>query len=578
MIVVLKPGTGAEKKEKLIQWLEHQGMRVHISDGDYQTVLGIIGDASRLDLVSAGGVPVGGGHFAMIAGPCSVETEEQILTVAKAVKAAGADLLRGGAFKPRTSPYDFSGLKARGLELLRIARAETGLPIVTELMDIRDLELFSDVDVIQVGARNMQNFDLLRELGHCDKPILLKRGLANTLRELLMSAEYIMAGGNEQVILCERGIRTFADYTRNTLDPLRGAGAPRAEPSAGGRGSQPCHGPFPSGALHGFGRRCRRGGRPDDRGAQRSHPRPLRRGPVPAAGGIRAAFREGAPDPKGRDGMTVGVVGLGLIGGSFVKAYHEAGHRVLTWNRNPSMLEYSMLSGESDGMLDESSAKDCDLILLCVYPEAAIDWLREMAPNIGPRPMVIDCCGTKQVVCEACFPLAQQYGIIYLGGHPMAGSHFSGYAHARADLYHGASMVLVPPTFDDIELLSRAKELLSPAGFGRYPVTTAEKHDASIAFTSQLAHLVSNAYVKSPTALEHHGFSAGSYRDMTRVAWLNAPMWTELFLENRDNLLRELDLLIENLGEYRDALERRDARKLESLLEEGKRRKEEVDQ
>ena len=250
MIVVLKPGTGAEKKEKLIQWLEHQGMRVHISDGDYQTVLGIIGDASRLDLdlvesleivdkvsrvtepfkccnrkfhpadmvVSAGGVPVGGGHFAMIAGPCSVETEEQILTVAKAVKAAGADLLRGGAFKPRTSPYDFSGLKARGLELLRIARAETGLPIVTELMDIRDLELFSDVDVIQVGARNMQNFDLLRELGHCDKPILLKRGLANTLRELLMSAEYIMAGGNEQVILCERGIRTFADYTRNTLD------------------------------------------------------------------------------------------------------------------------------------------------------------------------------------------------------------------------------------------------------------------------------------------------------------------------------------------------------------------------
>ncbi|MBR0199403.1 MAG: 3-deoxy-7-phosphoheptulonate synthase [Oscillospiraceae bacterium] len=250
MIVVLKPGTGAEKKEKLIQWLEHQGMRVHISDGDYQTVLGIIGDASHLDLdlvesleivdkvsrvtepfkccnrkfhpddmvVSAGGVPVGGGHFAMIAGPCSVETEEQILTVAKAVKAAGADLLRGGAFKPRTSPYDFSGLKARGLELLRIARAETGLPIVTELMDIRDLELFSDVDVIQVGARNMQNFDLLRELGHCDKPILLKRGLANTLRELLMSAEYIMAGGNEQVILCERGIRTFADYTRNTLD------------------------------------------------------------------------------------------------------------------------------------------------------------------------------------------------------------------------------------------------------------------------------------------------------------------------------------------------------------------------
>ena len=230
MIVVLKPGVAPEKKERLIQWLEHQGLRVHVSEGEVHTVLGLVGDPSHLDLdlvgsldivdkvsrvtepfkccnrhfhpedtvVSAGGVPVGGGHFAMIAGPCSVETEEQIVTVAKAVKAAGADLLRGGAFKPRTSPYDFSGLKATGLELLRFARAETGLPIVTELMDVRDLELFADVDVIQVGARNMQNFDLLREL--------------------LMSAEYIMSGGNEQVILCERGIRTYSDYTRNTLD------------------------------------------------------------------------------------------------------------------------------------------------------------------------------------------------------------------------------------------------------------------------------------------------------------------------------------------------------------------------
>ena len=250
MIVVLKPGVAREKKESLIQWLEHQGLQVHVSDGQFQTVLGLIGDASHLDLdlvgsleivdkvsrvtepfkccnrkfhpealvVSAGGVPVGGGHFALIAGPCSVETEGQIVAVARAVKAAGADLLRGGAFKPRTSPYDFGGLKARGLELLRIAREETGLPIVTELMDVRELELFADVDVIQVGARNMQNYDLLRELGHSRKPVLLKRGLANTLRELLMSAEYIMSGGNEQVILCERGIRTFADYTRNTLD------------------------------------------------------------------------------------------------------------------------------------------------------------------------------------------------------------------------------------------------------------------------------------------------------------------------------------------------------------------------
>ncbi len=250
MIVVLKPGVTQEKKQQLIHWLEGQGLRIHVSDGEFQTVLGLIGDTTHVDVdlvdsldivdkvnrvtepfkccnrkfhpedlvAEVGGVPIGGGHFALIAGPCSVETEEQIVTVAKAVKAAGANLLRGGAFKPRTSPYDFDGLKATGLELLRIARQETGLPIVTELMDIRNLDLFEDVDMIQVGARNMQNFDLLRELGKLDKPILLKRGLANTLRELLMSAEYIMSGGNERVVLCERGIRSFADYTRNTLD------------------------------------------------------------------------------------------------------------------------------------------------------------------------------------------------------------------------------------------------------------------------------------------------------------------------------------------------------------------------
>ena len=250
MIVVLKHGVEAAKREQLIDWLEGQGLTIHISEGEYQTVLGLVGDTTRVDMdligslgivdsvkrvtepfkccnrkfhpddtvVDVGGVKIGGGNFVMIAGPCSVESEEQIVAVAKAVKASGANILRGGAFKPRTSPYDFQGLKATGLELLKIARQETGLPIVTEIMSITDLPLFDDVDVLQVGARNMQNFDLLRELGKTNKPILLKRGLANTLKELLMSAEYIMASGNEQVILCERGIRTFDDYTRNTLD------------------------------------------------------------------------------------------------------------------------------------------------------------------------------------------------------------------------------------------------------------------------------------------------------------------------------------------------------------------------
>ena len=250
MIVVLKHNVPEEKRNQLINWLRSQRIDVHPSLGEYQTVLGLVGDTSRIDMsllesldivdsvkrvsdpfkccnrkfhpddtvVSVGDAKFGGGHFAMIAGPCSVESEEQIVYVAKAVKAAGAQLLRGGAFKPRTSPYDFQGLHGEGIRLLEIAKQETGLPIVTELMNIKHLPLFENVDVIQIGARNMQNYDLLKEMGTVKKPILLKRGLANTLKELLMSAEYIMASGNDNVILCERGIRTFDDYTRNTLD------------------------------------------------------------------------------------------------------------------------------------------------------------------------------------------------------------------------------------------------------------------------------------------------------------------------------------------------------------------------
>ena len=250
MIFVLKPNTKEERRKQLIDWLKGMNLGVHISDGQFQTVLGLIGDTSKVDMdllasldivdtvkrvsetfkcvnrkfhpddtvIDVNGVKIGGGNFALIAGPCSVESEDQIVTVAKAVKEAGANLFRGGAFKPRTSPYDFQGLGAEGIRLLKIAREETGLPIVTEIMNIADLPLFEDVDVLQVGARNTQNYDLLKELGNLNKPILLKRGLAGTLKELLMSAEYIMSNGNEQVILCERGIRTYSDYMRNTLD------------------------------------------------------------------------------------------------------------------------------------------------------------------------------------------------------------------------------------------------------------------------------------------------------------------------------------------------------------------------
>ena len=250
MITVLKPGVPQEQINKLIEWFEEQGVSVHVSKGEFQTVLGLIGDTRGIDgdlvaslsmvdsvkrisepfksanrkfhpedtVIEAGNAKIGAGNFAIIAGPCSVESEEQILEVANKVKASGATMLRGGAFKPRTSPYDFQGMKAEGLELLLEAKKATGLPIVTEIMNANHLPLFEDVDVIQVGARNMQNFELLKELGKTKKTILLKRGLANTLKELLMSAEYIMAGGNENVILCERGIRTFETYTRNTLD------------------------------------------------------------------------------------------------------------------------------------------------------------------------------------------------------------------------------------------------------------------------------------------------------------------------------------------------------------------------
>ena len=274
---------------------------------------------------------------------------------------------------------------------------------------------------------------------------------------------------------------------------------------------------------------------------------------------------------------TVGILGLGLIGGSFAKAYHAAGWTVLAADRDAAILSFAQMSGAVDGTLGAENAAQCDLILACICPEAAIAELTGLAPHIGEKPVVIDCCGTKRVVCEALFPVAEQYGFTYLGGHPMAGSHHSGFKYARENLYHNAPMVLVPPSFDDIALLQRVKELLAPAGFGHISVTTAQAHDEMIAFTSQMPHLISNAYIKSPTAAEHKGFSAGSYKGMTRVAWLNAPMWAELFLENRDCLLRELGWLMESLREYRAALEKNDLPKLTRLLEEGKKRKEEVD-
>lgn len=275
--------------------------------------------------------------------------------------------------------------------------------------------------------------------------------------------------------------------------------------------------------------------------------------------------------------MTVGIVGLGLIGGSFAKAYQHAGHTVLAYDSDSSTLAFAGVSGAINDELTSDNISHCDLVLICVYPQAAIDFMRDMGPYIGSGPVVIDCCGTKRAVMAEGVKYAEQYGFTYLGGHPMAGTQYSGFKYSRAGMFQGAPMVIVPQDFSDIVLLSRVKELLEPAGFARISVTTAEKHDETIAFTSQLAHVVSNAYIKSPTALVHSGFSAGSYKDMTRVAWLNPEMWTELFIENSDNLVHELDILIENLAAYRSALEDGDRELLVRLLREGKELKEEVD-
>ena len=275
--------------------------------------------------------------------------------------------------------------------------------------------------------------------------------------------------------------------------------------------------------------------------------------------------------------MTVGIVGLGLIGGSFAKAYHAAGHTVLAFDTDRSTYDFAVLSGTVNGPLTDETLSTCDLILIAVIPSAAVGYLKQHAAHIGPKPVVIDCCGTKRVVCTACFPLAEQFGFTYLGGHPMAGTHNSGFKYATATMFHNAPMVLVPANHNDIELLSRVKELLAPAGFSRFSVTTAEQHDEMIAFTSQLAHVVSNAYIKSPTAGLHKGFSAGSYKDMTRVAWLAPNMWAELFLENKDFLMAELNTLIDNLRQYQDAMEHDDLPGLIQLLDDGRKRKEEVD-
>ncbi|MBQ2971311.1 MAG: prephenate dehydrogenase/arogenate dehydrogenase family protein [Ruminococcus sp.] len=276
--------------------------------------------------------------------------------------------------------------------------------------------------------------------------------------------------------------------------------------------------------------------------------------------------------------MNIGVVGLGLIGGSLCKAIKEnTDHAVFGFDKDFSINSYAVMDGSIDAVLDDSNINECDYILLCIYPKATIEFLREKAPFINSKAVVIDCGGIKRAICDECFALSDEFNFNFIGGHPMAGLHHSGYKYSKATLYKDASMILTPKNTDDIVLLEKVTAFIKSIGFSSVTVTTPDKHDEIIAFTSQLAHVVSNAYVKSPQAKVHKGFSAGSYKDLTRVAKLNENMWAELFMENKDNLIFEIEHIINALSQYKEAMENEDTETLKALLKEGSDRKKAID-
>lgn len=276
--------------------------------------------------------------------------------------------------------------------------------------------------------------------------------------------------------------------------------------------------------------------------------------------------------------MKIAVTGLGLIGGSLAKGFSSlAETEVVGYDIDNSTIARSKLVGAIKEELTNENIKECEYVFIALYPQATVEFLEKFAPQIEKNTVVVDCAGTKREVCDKCFKIAKKYGFKFIGGHPMAGTQFSGFKYSRASMFDKASMILVPQKDEKIEVLERVKKLLMEIGFKSVTITSGEEHDRIIAYTSQLAHVVSNAYVKSPNAKVHKGFSAGSYKDLTRVAKLNSDMWTELFLENDDNLAFEIDLLIENLKKYSDAIKDKDKEKLHSLLEEGTKIKESVD-
>ena len=275
--------------------------------------------------------------------------------------------------------------------------------------------------------------------------------------------------------------------------------------------------------------------------------------------------------------MTVGIVGLGLIGGSAAKAFKAAGYTILSYDIDKSITGFASLEGTVDAELSSANIALCDLILLTATPKAVAGYLKDNARHIPEHALVIDFCGTKQMICDLGFALAAEHGFTFVGGHPMAGLQYSGYKYSKTSLFNGASFIIVPPVHDDIALLDRVKQALMPLGFKKYVVTNADFHDRMIAYTSQMCHVVSNAFIKSPSAKFHRGYSAGSFRDFTRVSRLNENMWTELFIENKSHLLQELDLLISSLAEYREAIAAEDSESLCRLLRDGRIAKEDAE-
>ena len=627
MVVIMKREFTPEQLEAAVHTMEEGGVKVMVSKGAETTILGAEGNAEHIDqeklsllpgvervmrvtepykkanrkyhpedtvIELSNGRSVGGNRLAVIAGPCSVESEAQIVGVAQAVKASGAAALRGGAFKPRTSPYAFQGMGNDGIRLLQEAKEATGLPIVTEIMSTDNVEMFEMcVDVIQVGARNMQNFDLLKQLGKTSKPILLKRGLSSTIEEWLMSAEYIMAGGNHRVILCERGIRTFETYTRNTLDlsavlavkqlshlpvvvdPSHACGKAwmvermsLAAVAAGADGliievhNDPPH------AL------CD--------GAQSITPAQFDTlmgrltALAPCVG--RELWPALSNEEECAMKQTMLIVGLGLIGGSLalaLKGFED--FEIVGVDVSQPTLRYAAEHGVGDRVTEDAAAElpQADVVALALHPQGIVDFLARYRDAFKPGALVWDVCGVKTAILEAAQVLPGT--VDFIGCHPMAGTEFSGVEHAFAEMFRDSHFLLVPRDDSRPEHIALLERLAAYIGCKDVCRTTAQAHDALIAYTSQMMHLIAVSVCDDPELFQCRGFEGSSFRGCTRVAALDVGLWTQLFSLNQPALLAAVDRLLDNLQSYRDALASGNRAALAEKLAHSAARKREMD-